>query len=353
MKKLYTYGNVRLGVALWIVCLLCVFSASAEDFVANYLKWNITSDSTCELDSYNKYGGTLIIPETVTYHDTVYTVTSLATAALSQSKVTKVEVSNTVTHIGTFAFYNCTQMTSLKLPCHITSIPEIMCDASVKLQYIAIPSGVTEIGEDAFRDCFGLIGVEFPPSLTILGRTSFGGCKQLKQISLPSAVAEIKDYAFTECKQLKTIISYNLTPPILSETYAFPDDTYANGTLYVPEDAIEAYKSADVWSKFVTIAPITETPSTIIAETDKSTGKIDLQWTSNNTMRIVKDYNVYVSEDGGDFVLWLHNTTKTSATFQGVSGRSYRFTISVRNTDGTIEKYNESNSAVISNLQIQ
>ena len=50
------------------------------------------------------------------------------------------------------------------------------------------------------------------------------------------------------------------------------------------------------------------------------------------------DYNVYYSENNQPFVLWLPNTTATTATFKGQAGTSYRFTVTAR------DKFNNSES---------
>lgn len=86
--------------------------------------------------------------------------------------------------------------------------------------------------------------------------------------------------------------------------------------------------------------------STITAQLGQD-GIIDLQWSAKDYVKNAKDYNIYVSEDGGDFVLWLHNTTKTSTKFKGVEGRNYRFTVTMRNNNLVSEIYDETKNASI------
>lgn len=56
----------------------------------------------------------------------------------------------------------------------------------------------------------------------------------------------------------------------------------------------------------------------------------------------VAAYNVYVSENGGPFYLWLEDVTSTTATFKGHLGSVYRFTVTARDTWNNSEKYDES-----------
>ena len=76
---------------------------------------------------------------------------------------------------------------------------------------------------------------------------------------------------------------------------------------------------------------------------------IALNWSTASYVKNKKDYNVYVSEDDGPYVLWLHNVNFTSSNFSGVKGKCYRFIVTMRNKDGKTEKYNE-NKAIVVNL---
>ncbi len=80
--------------------------------------------------------------------------------------------------------------------------------------------------------------------------------------------------------------------------------------------------------------------STISAEL-KTNNQISLTWRVDDYVKDVKDYNIYVSTDDEPFILWLPNTTQTSATFQGKSGMTYQFVVTARSNAGYVEKYDE------------
>lgn len=63
--------------------------------------------------------------------------------------------------------------------------------------------------------------------------------------------------AFNECPELMSIMSYNPEPPQL-ESNVFTSNTFINGVLYVPGQAIRAYKEADGWKNFWEIKSIDE-----------------------------------------------------------------------------------------------
>ena len=70
-------------------------------------------------------------------------------------------------------------------------------------------------------------------------------------------------------------------------------------------------------------------PTTTLTATPIMPGSPDYQVTWNAqddpTGSGVKSVTVYVSEDGGDYQIWLDQTTATSAVYQGESGHTYQF----------------------------
>lgn len=76
-------------------------------------------------------------------------------------------------------------------------------------------------------------------------------------------------------------------------------------------------------------------------------------WTGSDIGSGVKDYTVYVSEDGGPFIEWLINTTETSSTYTGENGKSYAFYSVARDFINHVEDIPDASDAttlLISNL---
>ena len=107
-----------------IATLLTGITAHAHDFEAQNndgvtIYYNIISstDKTCKVtyagdyySSYsNEYAGSIIIPETVTYNGTTYSVTSIGGYAFWGCEgLTSVTIPNSVTSISGYAFDGCT-----------------------------------------------------------------------------------------------------------------------------------------------------------------------------------------------------------------------------------------------------
>ena len=111
MKKLK-----HLFTALLLLC--CAGTATAHDFEAGGIYYNITDDTNKTVEVTNRgtfydeysyeYTGSVVIPESVTYNGTTYSVTSIGSFAFCDcTGLTSITIPNSVTSIGSGAFYNC------------------------------------------------------------------------------------------------------------------------------------------------------------------------------------------------------------------------------------------------------
>ena len=198
--------------------------------------------------------------------------------------LTSVTIPNAVTSIGNYAFYFCSGLTSVTLPNSVTSIGSYAFHLCRGLQLIEIPGSVKKIGTNAFGACDKLEAIkvdssnpyyksidgvlfdsaattliQFPcgkaeqeyiisNSVTSIGNCAFWACSGLTSVILPNSVTSIGYDAFYSCYGLTSITSLALTPPVCGSEGIIND--YSKVDLYVPYQAVEAYKSADIWSKF-------------------------------------------------------------------------------------------------------
>ena len=104
-----------------VLMLLCSVTSYAYNFEVDGIYYNIdgNSVSVTKGNNNNSYSGDVVIPATVTYNDVVYNVTSIGSYAfLDCSDLTSVTIPQSVTSIGNSAFYNCMKLTDV----HISNI---------------------------------------------------------------------------------------------------------------------------------------------------------------------------------------------------------------------------------------
>ena len=105
---------------------------------------------------------------------------------------------------------------------------------------------------EAFSWCYNLTSVIFPESLTSIGDYSFPYCSSLASITLPKSITSIGKNAFDYCSSLQEIHSQAIIPPTCGQG-CFYDVDKNTCTVYVLEEALEAYKAADEWKEFKNI----------------------------------------------------------------------------------------------------
>ena len=110
-----------------------------------------------------------------------------------------------VTEIGSSAFEDCRDLTSLTIPSGVTEIGSSAFKGCTDLTSLSLPSGITEIGSSAFEDCRGLTSLTIPSGVTEIGSSAFKGCTGLTSLSLPSGVTEIGSSAFEDCRGLTSL----------------------------------------------------------------------------------------------------------------------------------------------------
>ena len=197
---------------LLLICtLLCANVLLAQTtFWVDSLQYKVTSTNPAEVEVYDTKSSitTAIIPSTVTYQGTDYSVTSIGNSAFYNSNfssLTSVTIPNSVTSIGDYAFVLCSSLTSVTIPNSVTSIGVgAFLDCS-SLTSVTIPNSVTSIGGSAFSGCSSLTSVTIPNSVTSIGGSAFSSCSSLTSVTIPNSVTSIGGYAFSSCSSLTTL----------------------------------------------------------------------------------------------------------------------------------------------------
>lgn len=195
---------------LTCLCFLGIRSVAA-DFTVDGIAYNITTteenNPTVGVTyTSNPYTGDIVIPDSVTYNDIRYCVSSILESA----------------------FYDDGTLLSVKLPNTINSI-----------------------GKKSFYSCKGLTSIEMSDSLQIIGDYAFYYCSALKEITIPVKCSQLGNYALESCTGLKSITVKNPTPPTLGSSPFNNISEYIY--IYVPEGSAENYTAHDVWNDRIII----------------------------------------------------------------------------------------------------
>ena len=169
------------------------------------------------------------------------------------------QLPNSVTSIGSHAFWFCSDLTSITIPNSVTSIGNDAFSHCSGLTSITIPQSVTSIGSSAFDGCSGLTSVTIPNSVTSIGDYAFYHCSGLTSVTIGNSVSNIGSGAFYICSKLTNVYCYaEQVPNITSRPDPFVYATIVNATLHVPAVSIDAYKTAETWKEFGSIVALTD-----------------------------------------------------------------------------------------------
>ena len=164
------------------------------------------------------------------------------------SHLTSVTIPSSVTSIGTGAFIR-TGLTSVTIPNSVTSIGNNAFNGCSGLTSVTIPNSVTSIGNYAFQYCSGLTSIDIPNSVTSIGNSAFNSCSGLTSITIPNSVTSIGSSAFYGCSGLISVTCEATSIPSTGSDI-FYNVPLSSATLYVPNSALENYKTTAPWKGF-------------------------------------------------------------------------------------------------------
>ena len=119
--------------------------------------------------------------------------------------VDTVVIENGVTSIGTYAFCNCSSLTSVTFPDGVIRIGDYAFGGCSKLKGVIIPESVMYLGKFAFGQCTSLASVTIPGSLKSTGEMTFYGCSNLTSVTISNGVTSIDFATFYKCLKLKSV----------------------------------------------------------------------------------------------------------------------------------------------------
>lgn len=161
-------------------------------------------------------------------------------------------------------------------------------DYAALINQVVLPEGLLNIGSLAFTDCKNLTTMNFPNSIEYIGEApfpnslttvlynkhifaylprtfsgeyvipdgiesiemdAFRGCEKLTAITIPNSLYLIYGWAFDGCTALKSVTNYFPAPQKISSG-CFSDVDLSQCTLYVLKESVPFFKVADGWGEF-------------------------------------------------------------------------------------------------------
>ena len=186
---------------------LFVLHVSAYDIQIDTVYYKIVNnEATVTSNGYDSYADTVIIPSSIEYGGVTYPVTSIEESAFGgSSRLTMVEIPNSIKSIGQFAFEYCTGLTSVVIPNSVTTIGHSAFSYCSNLKSAVLSNSLTLIDEYLFFDCSNLKSIAIPDGIKSINESAFRGCKSLTSIVIPNGVTSIGNRVFYDCSSLTSL----------------------------------------------------------------------------------------------------------------------------------------------------
>ena len=224
-------------------------------------------------------------------------------------------IPSSVTSIGTEAFWDCTELTSVTIPNSVTTIGNYAFYDCSKLTSVTIPNSVTTIGEYAFYNVFNIVYSGTATSAP-WGAKNMNGyeegyllfsdatkkallrCNRAAkgEIIIPNSVTSIEGATFSNCTGLTSVTCYIVEPLSIYEN-TFSKVNVESIPLYVPQESVTKYQETNIWRDFMEIKAISATP---VKETEEPVlepeeNKVTVTWPTTDD---ATTYTLEISKDG-------------------------------------------------------
>ena len=173
-----------------------------------------------------------------------------------RNKVGSYDIPNGMKTIFNSAFRNCSGISSISMPNSVTIIGQYAFN-NCALTSMVMSDNVVLIDQYTFSGCSNLQQINFPAALEKISLGAFSGCASLQSITLHENVNNILS-AFSNCTGLTSITCEAINPPQCpgGSSSTFYNVDVSKIQLYAPAESLDAYRSAECWKDFGTIAII-------------------------------------------------------------------------------------------------
>ena len=264
-------------------------------------------------------------------------------------RIKKAVVNKGITYVGTWAFRDCAELTSVSLPAGLEEMGSSVFNDCTSLTSVTIPDGVTFISGDFFRGCTSLKSVTLPDSLRETGGCTFMYCTSLTSVRLPATLLSISWQMFKDCKSLTSLTIPRSVVDVKQD--AFSGCTALKNVTYTGTTA--DWKALTIYSgnEALTRANVRCTGSTVLTAPTltlsvSKKGQPTLKW---NAVSGAAGYQIWCSYDSGDgtgpWYHWLTNLDKGTASFTDdrelEKGRTYTYKVRAVTSSGAVGSFSK------------
>ena len=265
-------------------------------------------------------------------------------------RIKKVVVEKGITYVGTRAFYDCSEMTSVSLPTTLETMGADVFMYCTGLTSVTIPDGVTFISGDFFLGCTSLKSVTLPDSLRNIGGCTFMYCASLTSVRLPANLRYITWRMFKDCTSLTSVTIPRGTVEVKKEAFdgctSLKNVTFTGSAADWKGVTIRPGNTALTSAAIKCIGSTVLTAPTLTLSVSKK-GQPTLKWSAVSG---AAGYQLWCSYDGGNdydpSYRWLANNDKTATSYTVPAdtlkkGQTYTFKVRAVTSSGAVGSFSK------------
>ena len=182
-----------------------------------------------------------------------------ADAANRCKNIKKLVIGSGCKNIEDNAFDNITEATEVILGDNIESIAYQAFRSLKSVTELKFPKNLKETGNYAFSFTWSLKEAILPEGFEKLGNNTFNRCDALERVVLPASLTNVGQQPFSNCAAMTELVSMAENPVELTKELFNDETKYQTVILYVPAGAVDNYRNANIWQKFLNIEELANT----------------------------------------------------------------------------------------------
>lgn len=176
------------------------YNSNSSPFTGAAFSKVTISEGVTHVGKYAFYGNSSLT--SVTLPESLLTI---GAQAFYRSGLANITIPDGVLSIGNEAFYNCQSLLKAKVGRGVSTLPQGIFNACAYMTSVELSEGLLKIDQSAFYQCQSLLKVTIPDSVTEIASSAFQGCDKLMQLNLGSGLQTIGSNAFNGCTSLLTL----------------------------------------------------------------------------------------------------------------------------------------------------